>query len=216
MSIEGAQIPENRKLTPKGELRKKVILEKALELFGEKGYHATTMDDIAKAAYTGKGTVYWYWKSKEEIFLELLTVKFETYLKALSTAAEMNLPAPEKVLMIIAEVGNIFVKYRKFCKLVFLLISDDSERFSPKVVAITKGYYRKFKEIIERVIRDGQSEKSIDGLISPEDLATIMVGALDGILIQENIFGKTYSINKLGETFLALLKKGVFVKSVWQ
>src|SRR5690606_13469468 len=44
------------------------ILEAALLVFGEKGYHNATMAEIAEAAAVGKGTLYWYFSSKEKLF----------------------------------------------------------------------------------------------------------------------------------------------------
>ena len=50
-----------------GEKSREVILEKALELFREKGFEATTMRDIAKAAQVATGAAYYYFPSKEAI-----------------------------------------------------------------------------------------------------------------------------------------------------
>ncbi|GGE69584.1 TetR/AcrR family transcriptional regulator [Priestia taiwanensis] len=51
--------------------RKQLILEKALEVFSEKGYCSTSIDDIGKKANISKGLIYTYFKSKEELFLEI-------------------------------------------------------------------------------------------------------------------------------------------------
>jgi AcrR family transcriptional regulator len=50
---------------------KKRILQKAMKLFAENGYHATTMDGIAKAVGVSKGALYLYFDSKETLFAEL-------------------------------------------------------------------------------------------------------------------------------------------------
>lgn len=51
--------------------RKKKILDAALNEFSEKGYSATSVDDIINRANISKGLIYTYFKSKEEIFLQL-------------------------------------------------------------------------------------------------------------------------------------------------
>ena len=53
--------------------KKKKILKAALDIFAEKGYHTARMVDVAKVAEIGKGTIYEYFKSKEELFMELFT-----------------------------------------------------------------------------------------------------------------------------------------------
>ncbi|HPA73147.1 MAG: TetR/AcrR family transcriptional regulator [Spirochaetes bacterium] len=56
----------------KGELRKKQILECAKKIFSEKGYYDTQVDDIVKMVHIGKGTIYQYFRNKEDVFRALL------------------------------------------------------------------------------------------------------------------------------------------------
>lgn len=53
-----------------GDTRKE-ILSSALELFSKKNYHAVSMTEIANGADISKGTLYWYFDSKEELFREI-------------------------------------------------------------------------------------------------------------------------------------------------
>lgn len=62
---------ESRKETER-ETRKKLILKGALEVFKSKGIEHSTMDEIALKADFGKATLYYYFKSKEEIFNTIL------------------------------------------------------------------------------------------------------------------------------------------------
>ena len=52
--------------------RRKLILEAATKSFSMFGYKATTMDHVAKIANVGKGTIYTFFKNKEELFLEII------------------------------------------------------------------------------------------------------------------------------------------------
>ena len=51
--------------------KRELILTAAREIFGEKGYHNTTSEEIAKKAGVGKGTIYQYFESKQDIFLQM-------------------------------------------------------------------------------------------------------------------------------------------------
>ena len=51
--------------------KRELILAAAREIFGEKGYHSTTSEEIAKKAGVGKGTIYQYFESKQDIFLQM-------------------------------------------------------------------------------------------------------------------------------------------------
>ena len=59
-----------RRGTP--QLRQERVLEVAQVLFAEKGYHNTTMDEIAARSGIGKGTLYRTFPAKEELFLSTL------------------------------------------------------------------------------------------------------------------------------------------------
>jgi AcrR family transcriptional regulator len=47
-------------------------MDAALACFARKGYHNTTMDDIVAESGLSKGTLYWYFKSKDDLFLSLV------------------------------------------------------------------------------------------------------------------------------------------------
>ncbi len=68
----------------KGKLRKKQILDCAKKIFSEKGFYDTQVDDIIKMARIGKGTIYQYFRNKDDVFLTLLEVfaqEWEKYSK---------------------------------------------------------------------------------------------------------------------------------------
>ena len=61
-----------RKLTPRGRERRQQILDESSRLFAERGYHPTAVADIVESLGVGKGVFYWYFESKEDLFLEIL------------------------------------------------------------------------------------------------------------------------------------------------
>src|SRR3954447_356937 len=76
---------------------RKVIFETAIRLFAERGFESPTIEEIAAAAGTGKGTVYNYFSTKEEILVEFM-VEFEVRLqKRIERFAEADAPL-ERIL----------------------------------------------------------------------------------------------------------------------
>jgi len=61
-----------RKLTIRGEARRRQLLDHATHLFADRGYHQTSVADIVAGVGGGKGVFYWYFESKEQLFLEVL------------------------------------------------------------------------------------------------------------------------------------------------
>lgn len=61
-----------RKLTTRGERRRAELLDDAARRFARHGYHTTSVADIVGGVGVGKGVFYWYFESKEQLFLEVL------------------------------------------------------------------------------------------------------------------------------------------------
>ncbi|WP_373493289.1 TetR/AcrR family transcriptional regulator [Aquiflexum sp.] len=57
--------------------KEKLILETAIKLFTEKGFHATRMDDVAKNAKISKGLTYFYYKNKEDLYMAVTKKAFD-------------------------------------------------------------------------------------------------------------------------------------------
>ena len=72
------------------EMRKEQILESALNVFKTTGLDGTTMDEIAKQADFGKATLYYYFSSKEEIFIELLDRGWKTIWESIEPVIHKN------------------------------------------------------------------------------------------------------------------------------
>src|SRR5215472_16195187 len=72
------------------------ILEAAAELVQRWGYKKTTIDDIAKLAEVGKGTIYLHWKTREELFIALL---LRERLRAVNEAEEQLTRDPEGITL---------------------------------------------------------------------------------------------------------------------
>jgi len=62
----------NRRLTQRGRERRAQLMTYATARFAENGYHPTSVAEIVQGLGVGKGVFYWYFASKEELFLEIL------------------------------------------------------------------------------------------------------------------------------------------------
>jgi AcrR family transcriptional regulator len=91
MVISDERSPSSER-TPHGERRDQLLLV-ARKIFAERGFQATTMDDIAKEAGFTKPILYQYFESKTELYREIVNQTAETLLNSLRTAvAEVESP----------------------------------------------------------------------------------------------------------------------------
>ncbi|HBD95821.1 MAG: hypothetical protein A2015_01865 [Spirochaetes bacterium GWF1_31_7] len=127
---------------------KELILQKAIELFSQKGYNGTGIQEIADASGVGKPTLYYYYKSKEGLLNGIFEVYFDDFLKQLSNAAFYNrditntLTILTKTLLFYASNNKLFYK-------MMLSMSFEAEE-TAAYKAITP-YLEKLIQILENI-----------------------------------------------------------------
>ena len=106
--------------------RRELILAAAVRLFAERGYHATSMDEIAAQAGISKAVVYDHFTSKRELYTVLLdTIRAD--IDALIDAAIGPLPVDERVRAAIEVFFGFVEDYPDACRLLFLEVQGTSE-----------------------------------------------------------------------------------------
>jgi len=83
------------------EARREEILQAAERMFSQNGFFKASMAEIAESAQFAMGTVYRFFKSKEEIYISLVEVKVEDLLNRLKEATKSGSTAPEKLREVI-------------------------------------------------------------------------------------------------------------------
>jgi AcrR family transcriptional regulator len=73
------------------------ILDAAVQIFGQKGFHAASMQDIAVAVNLQKGSLYHYVSSKQEILVEVLDQSIKFLTDNMESVMQLDLPANEKL-----------------------------------------------------------------------------------------------------------------------
>ncbi|MCC5912080.1 MAG: TetR/AcrR family transcriptional regulator [Clostridiaceae bacterium] len=81
--------------TTKG--KRQLIIEAAVKIFARDGYHKATVSDIAEEAGIGKGTIYEYFNSKEQLFLEMIKFFIKAYLFSIKETLQQDDPTREKL-----------------------------------------------------------------------------------------------------------------------
>src|SRR5579859_3973198 len=92
------------------------ILDAAEEVFADKGYHGTVVDDIIRGAKTSKGGFYFYFPSKQGIFLALIDALAPKLMAAVDRAIDREETAPAKVDAALRTVLDQFSRHRRLSK----------------------------------------------------------------------------------------------------
>jgi AcrR family transcriptional regulator len=105
---------EREKLRHRGQ-----ILETALDLFSEKGYHNVSMREIAEKAEFATGTLYKFFKNKEDLYRALIMEQASEFHKALNTAISAQGDEVERIRNYVKAKGEVFMKNTSMIRLYF-------------------------------------------------------------------------------------------------
>ena len=184
----------------KGDL-KEIIIQESTRLFLANGFKGTSVEEITKAAGIGKGTLYWYFKSKDEILQNIFRKFEQRFVDALIRA--------------VSECeGNFISKYKIFHKVATEFARDDrdlalaSNALLNEIVGtntesekIVRAIYEKYRQCVEQMLEDGKK----DGSVNPELDAVLYSHVLNachtGMLVQWFLRGESLDVRAFVRTF---------------
>ncbi len=135
------------------EKRRNQILDAAMKTFSEVGFHKARMSDIADTSGLSKGSLYWYFDSKDSIILNLLEKFFEPELKDLRALLTDNRSAEDRLEIYIDRVSDDMLAMLKWMPLIHDFIAL-AFRKEPVRKAISS-YYQRHLEILLSLIQQG-------------------------------------------------------------
>jgi len=160
------------------------ILEAALKLFVNKGYHGTSIAEITQAANITKGALYCHFNSKGDLLLALIR-KFETeFLDNLIRAVSAQLGDPvAKLHRLLSFASDFAEKNRELCLLATIL-SAELQGSHSEFDNVFRRLYSKYTRFLQRLIEDGKIRGVFDPGLDTHSLAYVIIAFHDGILLQ--------------------------------
>jgi AcrR family transcriptional regulator len=151
------------------------ILEAAMEIFSHKPFHQVKVEEIAARACVGKGTVYEYYKSKDELFVAVFEEGGRIYLREMENSLKREGSAMEKFTSLITTHGAFISHYRKRA----LLLVAEQRMLAPREVrqAFMERQSR-LLSLVRGTIRQGIEE----GVFRPVDVDMASVYVIGGII----------------------------------
>lgn len=168
---------------PAKDEREQAFKEAALKVFSSKGYHKTTMAEIAMEAGFGKGTLYWYWKSKEKLYFALIEESHNEFLELVRQAGEIEGNALEKLYWLGNETVDLHYRHRDYTKLSWKMRAEELEAFSPEYVEKLHNNNNQIKKKLEEIISQGIEEGTLPA-VDPYYMACMLLGLMEGMEIQ--------------------------------
>lgn len=152
------------------------IVHAAATLFGEKGYHACSLEDIAAEVGIWKGSIYHYIDAKEDLLLAVVRVPADRILESLRATAAADLPPTEKIRAIIT--NHVEVLDETFVHAAVYLQEIAGRHRDEEWAAMDREYVR----TIEQIVSDGIADGSFDPGTDPRIATFSLVGSLNWLI----------------------------------
>ena len=137
------------------------ILKAAMQLFANRGFHETSMSEVAREARVSKALIFWHFKTKEELFVAVLNRLLEPYF--IDFAEEAAAMDERQQIVKLVEAYLLFVRDNASSVRFFLaqMLHDQrlSERLNEQVLKLYSGYRAMLVELIARGAAEGQSAR---------------------------------------------------------
>ena len=170
------------------------ILEAAIKAFAESGYSQTTISQIARLANVAGGTVYEYFKNKEDLLLSIPYYRYQSHIEKLPGLFKIQTPL-EKLQHLIRYYFFMHLNERDFLK-VFLFHIQYNERFygSP-------GYqtFRRYIDVVIDILEQGKKDGSIRSDVNSRVFRNLFMGVFSHVSLRWLLKEDTEMTDKMQE-----------------
>ena len=170
-------------------LKKSELVELSEALFIERGYEATSIEDILKASGLSKGGFYHYFKSKEEVLIESMRSFAEDMLQELEPIIEAEgVSALDKLNRFMEKKQELQSSKRDLAKY-FIMLTQSDFTYYRYITTITEMYIKPFTAIIQQGVEEG-----IFTVEFPRETADILLRAITSV--PQSIYYREYLDDK--------------------
>ena len=163
--------------------RENMILDAAEKVFFSQGFDQSTMDDVAKTAELSKGSLYNYFKNKNELCIGIVGRSFRLLIKYM----EKVLAEKNSGLDKISDTANAFLLFKQenpeyYCALQNYRHHSGGCGTDSKFLNLSMDENRHINELMMKIVQEGISDGSIKKSIIPEKTSAALWGEFNGLL----------------------------------
>jgi TetR/AcrR family fatty acid metabolism transcriptional regulator len=177
-SLSGRKGPKSPSGRRTGDKRER-ILRAAVRVFARSGFHATRVSEVAKAAGVADGTIYLYFKSKEELLVSLFEDRVQKLLGFMRGELDGLPSATAKLRRVIEMQLGLLEGERELAEVVTVILRQSTKLM--KEYAAPR--FLEYLDAIAKIVSEGQQRGELRRDVSPHLVARAVWGALDGVAL---------------------------------
>src|SRR5580698_7197368 len=184
------------------EVKREAVIHAAAREFNRKGYHNTSLDDIAARLEVTKPTVYYYVTSKEQLLFECFVAGVEQIRAAFREVKQLNVTGRERLNGVLRHYGEAVASEFGWC-----MVRAEEQDLSPAMSRHIKALKSEIDHGIRRLIREGIQDGSIHPC-DPKMTAFALAGALNWIAhwYREN---QSMTGAEIADAFVTIFENGL-------
>jgi TetR/AcrR family fatty acid metabolism transcriptional regulator len=183
----------------------RAILRAATQVFARSGYFNSKVADIARAAGVADGTVYLYFKSKDDLLSSIFDVAMEDFINR-ARAELARLDDPREKLRRFAQLHFESLERDRDAAIVFQIELRHTTKFM-ELFSTTR--LAEYLQIIREILEDGQRQGLFRGQINSNVTAKILFGALDEMATNWVLSHKNSRLTAMVEPVMDIFLNGV-------
>lgn len=196
-----------------GEKMKKVkpkykqIVDAAVIVIADNGYHQAQVSKIAKQAGVADGTIYLYFKNKEDILISVFQEKMAVFIESLSEILNKEYTATEKLELMIKNHFNVLSSDIYLARVTQLELRQSNREIRLQINAILKGYLDQLDSILDAGVKSGEFSKDIDIRLARQ----VIFGTIDEVTTSWVMKDQKFDLNSQADKVFKLLLNGIKV-----
>ena len=200
---------ERGKARANRELKREALIRVAARAFNVRGFHNTSLDDIADALEVTKPTLYYYVRNKEELLFQCFLTGLEGIRAAFREVAQSPEPARQRLAIVLRGYAVAIASEFGWC-MVRAEDQDLSPQMSEHIKALKSEIDLGIRELIELGMRDGSIKVE-----DPKMTAFAMAGALNWIAhwYRDN---RPMTAQQIADTFVRIFENGIVPRGTIQ
>jgi TetR/AcrR family fatty acid metabolism transcriptional regulator len=181
------------------------ILDAAIKVFARQGFHQSTIAQIAKEAGVADGTIYLYFKNKDDILVQFFNYINRQVLDRFRTVVDQADNSLDKLQNLIRSHLSEFQKNRDGA-IVYQVETHQNSRLAEAQI---KEMSKMYRDIITEIVELGQQEGTIRKDLYVGLVKRLIIGAVDEVINTWIHAGESYDLGSMADPLVELLIKGI-------
>lgn len=188
------------------EERKNQIIAAATAVFAEKGFYEARMDDIVTASGLSKGTLYWYFDSKDAIITAILDQFFNQEMAEIALLLTADMPVAQKLELMVKQVTADMQQMNIYRSIALEFYALAGRREDVRLSLLR--YFRDFQVELARLFQQG-IESGEFRAVDPMEVAGVFIAQMEGVALLWAFNPDEFHLEKSIETAVDLFINGL-------